>query len=83
VHGQNQHAGLGSNFFQLGQGGQAIQIGHGHVEQDNVWLEFYCLLNRLLAGIGLAHHMHVSFCAEEHPQTGPQDGVIVGQQQAE
>ena len=61
----------------------AVQIGLLDVHEDNVWPEFDGPLYDLFTRSRLAHDLHVGLRAEHGAQPFPEDGVVVGYQNAD
>jgi hypothetical protein len=63
----------------------AAETGHLQVHDDDVWRQLDRRLQRLLAGLGLAHDvdLEVAQRLQQQPQPGAKRRVVVGDQQPE
>jgi hypothetical protein len=77
--GQDQHPRAATLRRQLPGGLHAVQVRHAQVHEDDVGLERPALLDSLPTAPRLGHHPEVGLGLEQQAQAGPQQGVVVHQ----
>src|SRR5690606_3558630 len=60
-----------------------VEVGHADVHEDDIGLADGHGLDRLVPGPGLGDHTHVGLVVDDHPQTGTDHGLVVGEDDAE
>lgn len=65
MHAQGQDSQIGTNFFQLGCDLMAVQLGHGDIQHEHVWLEMDDLADRIGAIRSFPHHDHFRVAVDE------------------
>jgi hypothetical protein len=73
----------GSEVGQLAQSLEAGLVRHGEVEQKHVRLNLAGQPDSLFAVGGLADHMKIGFRFQQLAQPVPEDGMVVGDQNAD
>jgi hypothetical protein len=61
---------------------EPVDVRHADVHEDDVRLELGRSRERLRAVGGLAHDVHVFLGLEDHPETGPDEGLVVHDEDA-
>jgi hypothetical protein len=77
MHAQHDYAqpcvmpnGLGGDF-------DAVELGHGDVQDCEVWLKFLTKLQGLSPITCLAHDLNARLVLEQRPQAAPDNVVII------
>ena len=81
-HAQDQDAAHQPVALQSPCGLQAIHARHAQVHQDQVGLECPSQVHGFTTVACFAHHLEVGFLAEDQPQPGARQPVVVGNQYA-
>ena len=82
MHGQDQHARLRARSQNLTDDFAAVWSGHREIHQDDVGLQLAGLLQDFHTVAGFTRDRHVALDLEEHAESGPQDGMIIGDQES-
>lgn len=80
VGGAEHHRRRLRALAQQARGFQAVDPGHGDVQQHQVRLLLLAQLQDLLAVLGLAHHLHVQMLAQQQAQALARQWLVIGDQ---
>lgn len=62
------------------RGFQAVDAGHGDIQQHQVRVQLFALLQHLLAVFGLANHLDLQMLAQQHAQALARQWLVIGDQ---
>ncbi len=82
MHGQDQHAGLRACLPEALQNREAATSRHGKVERQYIRVGLVGLAQGFMPIGGFAHDIHVRLVVDEHPESGPDDGMVINDQDA-
>jgi hypothetical protein len=77
MHAQHDHAHLWVMPNGLGRDFDAVELGHGDVQDGEVWLKFLTKLQGLSPITCLAHNVNTRLVLEQRPQAAPDNIVII------
>ena len=83
VSGQHQHGHFRADLLHGLQRIDAVLVGHGNVEQEDIELGRTDQRDGFGTGCRFAHDLHVGLVGDELAQTGAHDGVVVGNHDAD
>jgi hypothetical protein len=82
VHGQDQHPRLRACLPEAFQDLEAATSRHGEVERQHIRVGRAGLAQGFMPIGGFAHDFHVRLGVDEHPESGPDDGMVINDQDA-
>lgn len=68
VHGEDDDFGVGADFPDVGGGFDAVEFGHGDVEDEDIWLDVLEFLEGFTAVYGHVYDFDVWLVGEEQAQ---------------
>lgn len=80
VGGAEHHRRLRLVLAQQTRGFQAVDAGHGDVQQHQIRMQVVALLQHLLAVFGLADHLDVRMFTQQHAQALARQRLVIGDQ---
>ena len=80
VHGQDNDARIRQHCFDPFAGVEAVELRHGNIDQENVRLQSYCLLDQSPSVRNRTHNL--VYWLEQLLESIEQDGMIIRQKDA-
>jgi hypothetical protein len=77
VHGEDQDGQFGVQGLQSADDLQAIQSGHGYIDDGHIRCGFLNQLNGFATIIGFSHYLHFTAFFDNAAQTGTDNAVVV------
>ena len=82
MHGQDQNPSLRACLPEAFQGLEAATSRHGEVERQHIRVGLAGLAQGFMPIGDFAHDFHVRLGVDEHPESGPDDGMVINDQDA-